>query len=141
MPELIRFTEISARVGRKPGYYEIYASNGELLKIGIARDLRDRLLRHRASYQSGLSAIGGIAKVNDPQQLRSSSSILAKHLFFDTCISPTRDLRSESGRRAFLEEECWISFELCESRKAAREMEKLRERTATIRYMGPVRIR
>ena len=60
----------------QPGIYEIHTIDGEILKVGIAGNLRKRLTQHCASrglrFDNGKSA-------EDPHQVRSKSSILAKH--------------------------------------------------------------
>jgi hypothetical protein len=44
----------------------------------------------------------------DIDDVTSKSSILAKHLLFDTTLSAAFDLRTESGRRNFLADCCYV---------------------------------
>jgi hypothetical protein len=137
---MIRFSEIDERVGARPGIYEIHTIDGRPLKVGIGRDLRRRLRSHRASRQSGLrSALGDPRLATAPAQVSSKSSILAKHLFFDAEVAPGYDLRSEAGRRRFLEEQCRVRVEYCDSREDAARIEREREQTAGFRYCRTVR--
>lgn len=78
MRRSIRVSEVAKYVDAAPGYYAIRTRQGKLLKIGISVDLRQRLLRHRASCQRGLRTDArDILKVRDPRQVKSKSSILA----------------------------------------------------------------
>jgi hypothetical protein len=138
---MIKFSEIETYVRPRPGVYEIHTLDGVALKVGIARDLRDRLKKHRASRQSGLrSAVSDLGAVRTPSQIVSKSSILAKHLFFDRELAVGYDLQSEAGRRTFLETECRISIEYCPTREAARRIECERERSGVYRYCRDVRL-
>lgn len=141
-PRMIRFSEIDHFVRASPGVYEIHTRKGVALKVGIGRDLRDRLGRHRASCQGGLrTKTGDILHVSRPSEVVSKSSILAKHLFFDSEIAPNYDLRSESGRRAFLERECRVIVHYCATREKARRIEKKRETEIEFRYCRRVIVR
>ena len=134
----LRFSEVPTEVGRVPGYYEIWTLAGELLKVGIAGNLRKRLTHHGQSVQRGLKAVNGKTVWSDPSEVSSKRSILAKHLYFDALIGPRFDLRCEAGRQRFLEQGCRIYVRPMPSREAARELERKRERAGGIRYAGLV---
>ena len=135
---VISFAEIESAIpANVAGLYEIRTRGGECLKVGIASDLRERLCTHRASRQSGLR-LAAKGNWSDPANVRSKSSILAKHLFFDSELSLDYDLRSEVGRRAFLLEQCVLTFEVFPSRAAARIRETEREQSGLFRYVGRV---
>jgi uncharacterized protein (DUF4415 family) len=135
----IRFAEIEREVPAKPGIYEIYTDTGIPLKVGVSANLRKRLLQHRASRQSGLR-LKPLGQHHNPDHIKSKSSILAKHLYFDRTITADYDLTSESGRRMFLERNCYIRFEIRPSRSDARELEMRREVHGSYRYMRKVAI-
>ncbi len=135
--EKIRFTQIEDRCEAKPGVYEIHTNAGTPLKVGMGRDLLSRLRQHRASRQSCLRLKQGGLRCN-PNDVQSKGSILAKHLYYDASIALNYNLTSENGRQRFLEEECYIVFELTENEAEARRREKLRERTGQFRYVGRV---
>jgi hypothetical protein len=136
---MIRFSEIDERVCARPGVYEIHTIGGLPLKVGIGSNLLCRLRSHRASRQSGLrTALADLRRASNPGQVVSKASILAKHLFFDAAIAPGYDLRSERGRREFLETQCRVSVEYCVSREEAAQIERERERTARFRYCRKV---
>ena len=136
----IRFSEIESFVPQKPGIYEIYTDAGLALKVGIGVNIRKRLLQHRASRQDRLKLkIGGHR--SNPSDVRSKESILAKHLYYDAAVAPDYDLKSEAGRRAFLEERCHVRFEVCPNKTAARYHEEVRERQGHFRYVRTVLIR
>ena len=59
MRKPIRFGEIEANILGGPGIYEIRTDDGIRLKVGIGKDLRKRLLQHRASRQSCLKLKSG----------------------------------------------------------------------------------
>jgi hypothetical protein len=130
----VRFGEVRA-VEERPGIYEIHTIDGEPLKVGIAGNLRKRLTQHSASrglrFKNGKGA-------QEPHEVSSKSSILAKHLYFDSLIAPSYDLRTEVGRQSFLEERCRITLEVTVTRAAARELERTRELTGGFRYQGRV---
>lgn len=90
----LKFSEVGD-VERSPGIYEIYTLEGVPLKVGIAGDLRRRLVDHGRSAQSGLKfRVGNSART--PRQVVSKRSILAKHLYFDTSIAPDYDSATTS---------------------------------------------
>jgi hypothetical protein len=134
---LMRFSDVAKGVAAKPGIYEIHTIEGIPLKVGIAGNLRKRLLQHGTSRQSGLRFKAGDS-ASSPAGVESKRSILAKHLYFDSSIAPGYDLRTEIGRRRFLEDRCRFSIELTVSRSRAREIEKKRERSQPFRYLGRV---
>jgi hypothetical protein len=121
------FDQVGSAVPTQPGLYQIVMNNGKMLKVGIASNLRSRLLQHRASLDSCLQLKSGGLRVN-PDDVRSKGSILAKHLYYDSTLSIEDDLMSETGRRTFLTQNCHILFHVTSSRTAARELEKLWER-------------
>ena len=142
----INFDEIEANIQNKPGYYEIHTKQGIALKVGIGVNIRKRLINHRASRQSALRHAqgGGIVDPNDilnPNDVKSKSSILAKHLYFDETIAPNYNLKKQKCRRAFLIENCYIEFLETETKAIAREIEIDRENTGLFRYVGIVEIR
>jgi hypothetical protein len=71
----------------------------------------------------------------------SKKSVLAKHLYYDRSITTEFDLRTESGRRLFLAERCFLIVEFAATRPAARAIEIARERSGLFRYVGNVVIR
>jgi hypothetical protein len=139
--EGFRFSQIEQCINPgQPGLYEIQTLSGTRLKVGIAGDVAKRLSDHRASRDSGLKLTPGGDRSN-PSDVRSKKSILAKHLYYDETIAPDYDLKSENGRRRFLEESCRIFVEPTKSRTEAGLLEKLREATGDFRYVGIVRVR
>lgn len=134
----LRFSEVAAAVDAVPGYYEIHMVTGVLLKLGIAENLRTRLLQHGASLQSCLKGKKEGDAWSDPSDVVSKRSILAKHLYFDASIAPGYDLSSELGRQLFLEEQCRIVVKPMASRAEARKYEKAREQSGLFRYVGRV---
>lgn len=140
MTSKVRFDQIEGKIPARPGIYEIHTNTGTALKVGIGVSLLKRLLQHRASLQSCLRLkVGG--ERGTPDDVVSKGSILAKHLYYDRSLTTAYDLRSEADRRRFLIEQCYILFQVTETRKAARELEKLRERTGCFRYVKRVAIR
>jgi hypothetical protein len=123
-----------------PGIYEILTDSGVALKVGIAANLRRRLLQHRASRQSCLKLKPG-GKWNNPSDVVSKASILAKHLYYDGSIAVEYDLSTEDGRQTFLRERCYILFQFTRTRAEARELEKRRETNGQYRYLKAVRKR
>ena len=123
-----------------PGVYEIHTRRGVALKVGIAGNLRRRLYQHGRSRQNRLLLCAGGSWKN-PAHVTSKQSILAKHLFFDGSLTRKYDLRTETGRQAFVERECIIRFVSTLSRDAARIVEVKRERTGKYRYLGKTRVR
>jgi hypothetical protein len=137
----VRFSEVDTQLPRKtPGFYEIWTNEGKLLKIGIGRDLRIRLKQHRDSLDRRLKLIDGGRREN-PADVVSKGSILAKHLYYDTSLSRKYDLTSQDGRRSFLSNECYILFQTTPTREHAEALEKKRETDPRIRYVGKVVIR
>lgn len=138
MNRSFRFSDIEQHApASAPGLYEIHTTTGIPLKVGISKNLRKRLIQHRASRQSGLRLKPGGTWEN-PRDVESKNSVLAHHLYYDAQISPSVDLTSESGRRYFLENFCVVFIELTDSLDAARTLEKSRERSGIFRYVGPV---
>jgi hypothetical protein len=129
----IRFSEIETTVPTAPGLYEIVTDDGALLKVGISGNLRKRLIQHRQSRQSRLNLKEG-GDWSNPSDVMSKQSILAKHLFFfsDTGF----DLKTESGRQAFLEQQCHVFVTVTLTREEAREMELLKERSGAYQFVG-----
>ncbi len=132
----IRFSEIEKNVPALPGIYEIYTNDGEALKVGIGVNLRKRLIQHRRSRQSRLVLKPGGSWEN-PADVRSTQSILAKHLYFAGCADGY-DLSTEAGRQAFLEERCFIRFRVTSSRKEARSLELALEASGAFLLQGRV---
>ena len=133
----IRFSQIENIGAGKSGVYEIHTNAGIPLKVGIGGDLLSRLLQHRASRQSCLRLKPGGQRCN-PSDVQSKGSILAKHLYYGASIASGYDLTSEIDRQRFLEEECYIVFEVTGNEGEARRREKLREQTGQFRYAGRV---
>jgi hypothetical protein len=130
----IRFSEIEQFVPSQPGLYEIYKSDGEALKVGIAVNLRKRLIQHRRSRQSRL-LLKSCGCWSNPADVRSRQSILAKHLYFARTIDGY-SLETEAGRQAFLEECCYITFIVTTTREEARALERLKEASGAFRFAG-----
>jgi len=136
-----RFAEIEQYVGAgQAGLYEIFTLSGIGLKVGIAIDLLVRLKDHRASRESGLKLKPG-GSWNNPSDVKSKKSVLAKHLYFDGAITSTYDLRTEGGRQAFLKEECKIIVVRTATKAEAKLIEKRRETSGDFRYVGEVVVR
>ncbi|WP_166360202.1 hypothetical protein [Pseudomonas akapageensis] len=130
----IRFSEIERAVPDKPGIYEIYTVDGLALKVGIGKDLRKRLIQHRKSRQNRLVLkIGG--DWDNPSDVTSKQSILAKHLYFSSPVEGY-DLKTETGRQAFLEECCYVLFRVTSTREEARAIERQREADGGFSYVG-----
>lgn len=132
----ISFSEIEQFVPAKPGLYEIYMLDGTALKVGIGVDLRKRLIQHWRSRQSRLILKPG-GDWNNPADVRSSQSILAKHLFFAGTIDGF-DLKSEAGRQTFLEKRCYIRFVVTATRDEARSLEREKEASGAFPFAGRV---
>ena len=148
MPRLVgsvrlRFSDVNHDVDDVPGLYEIHTIGGRPLKVGIGGRLRRRLLQHAASRQSCLRPVISrqIDDIRNPSELRSKGSILAKHLFFDSTITSSYDLRTEGGRRAFLQERCRITIVYCASLDEAIALERRLESEVHYRYCGRVIVR
>ena len=132
--ERFRFSELEHHVpAGVSGVYQIWARDDIAVKVGIAGDLRERLRHHRASRQSGLVLKPG-GDWSDPATVVSKKSILAKHLYFDERIAPEYDLKSEAGRRRFLEERCIVTVQVTDTREQAREIERSLEADGLFRY-------
>ncbi len=140
MAKRMRFSEVATIAGGRPGMYEVQTLRGVPLKVGIAGDLKVRLLQHAASLQSRLK-LKPNGSWRRPRDVASKGSVLAKHLFFDRSITKRYRLRTQAGRRRFLENQCRVLIHSTHSRSAARAMEKARERTGRFRYTGAVRWR
>lgn len=129
----IRFAEIDLHVPAEPGLYEIHTLDGQALKVGIGKNLRKRLDQHYRSRQSRLVLKAG-GDWSNPRDVESKQSILTKHLFF--AKAEGYDLKSEAGRRAFLEERCYILFRTTATREEARELERRKEVSGGFRFVG-----
>ncbi|MBI4244098.1 MAG: hypothetical protein HY606_08420 [Planctomycetes bacterium] len=136
MPK-IKFDEIETKVSEIPGIYEIYTNSGIPLKVGIGKNIKERLLQHRSSRQSALKLKPG-GCFDNPNDVKSKKSILAKHLYYDESITDDFDLKSESGRRAFLASVCCIDFKYTGTKADARQLETIRQREVSWRYIGKV---
>jgi hypothetical protein len=138
MNRSFRFSEIEQHVAAgQPGLYEIHTLTGIPLKVGISKNLRERLVQHRASRKSGLKLKPG-GTWDNPRDVESKKSVLAHHLYYDAQISPGFDLTTEVGRRDFLEQCCVIVIELTDSSAAAKILETSRELSGVFRYVGAV---
>jgi hypothetical protein len=138
MKRSFRFSEIEQHVPASgPGLYEIHTTTGIPLKVGVSKNMRQRLIQHRDSRQSGLKLKPGGSWEN-PQRVKSTKTVLTQHLYYDAQISPNFDLTSESGRCDFLEKCCVIVVELTDSLDAAKTLEKSRELSGAFRYVGRV---
>lgn len=136
----VKFSEIRDSVPENTGLYEIHMNMGISLKVGISVNLQDRLLQHRASRQSCLRLKNGGDR-NNPNDVTSKGSILAKHLYYDQSLTNEYDLTSEEDRRRFLDEKCYIIFETTKTKRAARTIERKREQAGKFRYVKRVTIR
>lgn len=141
----ISFEKIKELIPKSPGIYEIWTNSGIGLKVGISEDIQKRLKAHAASRKSGLKQKPNTDSKNlKPSDLVSKKSVLAKHLYFDKSIvsqiacRKDYDLTIEEGRRAFLSDCCYITFELTASKAEARSKEILREKTGEFLYVGEV---
>ncbi len=131
----IKFSEIYDKVPSKPGYYEIFTIDEVKLNVGIASNLKRRLIQHANSKQGALKFNG--SEINpSPSGVRSKQSILAKHLYFDKTIEPQYDLTSEDGRKSFLNECCYLIVNVTETRDIARIIEIEKEKVGDYRYVG-----
>jgi len=97
----------------------------------------ERLNKHRASLDSCLLLKTGGTRDN-PDDVQSKGSILAKHLYYDSSIASGYDLKSEIGRRNVLLHECHILFWVTGTLQEAREIEKKREREGRFRHVDRV---
>jgi len=137
----LEFSQIEQFIERgRRGLYMIYLRDATPLKVGIAGDLRRRLMHHRRSPDSGLRLKPGGDR-SRPEDVECKRSILGKHLYYDEEIAPGYDLKTQAGRQAFLRENCTLRVLLTQTRAEARELEKQWEATGQFRYVGLVRIR
>jgi hypothetical protein len=134
--EVCAFSQVDQLLN-KAGVYQIFTDDGIPLKVGIATKLRARLRQHARSSQKYLKFKHEGTGVQ-PSDVRSTRSILAKHLYFDSSISPAYDLTTEEGRRKFLQAECYLMITYTDSRETARRLEKLFEAKKMFRYQGVV---
>lgn len=134
--EVCTFSQVDQLLN-KAGVYQIFTDDGIPLKVGIATKLRARLRQHAKSSQKYLKFKHEGAGTQ-PSDVRSTRSILAKHLYFDSSIAPAYDLTTEEGRRKFLQAECYLMITYTESRETARELEELLEAKKIFRYQGVV---
>ena len=118
------------------GLYEVFTNRGTALKVGIAKNLRNRLKAHAASRQSALKVKKGRNR-RTPSGVVSKSSVLAKHLYYDSSISNEFDLKTEKGRRRFLRERCFIVLRRM-GISDAKTKEKEWETKYLYRYVGKV---
>lgn len=133
----IKFSQVKDLVDPTFGIYEIFTNEGIALKVGIATDLRKRLIDHGNSKQKRLK-VKDITQAIEPNNVISKQSILSKHLYFDTTIAKNYDLTTELGRQKFLENECHIIVKSTGTREEARELEKVLEKMGKYRYVGLV---
>jgi excinuclease UvrABC nuclease subunit len=136
-----KFSDLNP-VKHSPGIYQISTNSGMLLKIGISKDIRNRLYQHGISKQSRLKTID-IAFPVEPSNVKSQQSILAKHLFFDRrmAFAYNLDLKTEAGRTEFLADHCVIEFFHTSTREEALELEKKIEKENNHRYIGKVTLK
>jgi hypothetical protein len=123
----------------RPGIYEIRMDRIPL-KVGIAGKLLKRLRQHARSSQKCLKS-SFPEPWSNPSQVKSTASILAKHLYFDTSFAPIFNLHTEQGRVTFLEQRCKVRFEETRTREAARRKERSLEAIGKYRYLGRVEAR
>lgn len=136
----ISFAEIAKEVDEVPGIYEIWTQSEIPLKVGISKNLRKRLKQHAASRDSGLKGLD--SNPEQPAQLTSKGSILAKHLYFDRVLTETKDydLTTEVGRKTYLDKKCYIKIRVTKTRNKARELERPLEKSGKFRYARKVQI-
>lgn len=116
------FADIEKEVPASPGIYEIYTLDDMPLKVGISVNLRRRLRQHRQSRQKYLLLRTG-GDWSNPADVKSTRSILAKHLYFSTADG--FDLKREAERQRYLIDYCYILFKATDSREAAREFPRV----------------
>lgn len=134
--EVCAFSQVDQLLN-KSGVYQIFTDDGIPLKVGIAAKLRARLRQHASSSQKYLKFKHEGAEIR-PSDVRSTRSILAKHLYFDSSIAPAYDLTKEEDRCKFLQAECYLMITYTDSRETARELERLFEAKKIFRYQGRV---
>ena len=141
MHKEITFAKIEeAFLPGQPGLYEIYTFTGIPLKVGISGDLRKRLIQHRDSQQRCLK-LRPEGSWDNPADVISKRSILAKHLYFDSQICPGLNLRDEGDRQRFLRGNCIIIIRETKTKVEARLLEIELERKKKFRYQGTVVVR
>jgi len=130
------FASIEKSIPERPGIYGIYTLDNVPLKVGISVNLRRRLRQHKESRQKYL-----LLRFNgnwaNPADVKSTRSILAKHLYFSTADG--FNLKLETDRQRYLLENCYILFKTTGSREEAREIEKQLEATGKFRFIGRVK--
>jgi hypothetical protein len=110
-------TPNSSSVPAKPGLYKIYRNDGMPLKVGISENLRRRLMsNHRLS--------------------NTHNSTLACHMELDESLAPNYNFAQRSERRKFLENECYILWEVIEDKKTLKQREQELEKAGKFRYTG-----
>jgi hypothetical protein len=141
------FNELANQVGEKVGVYEIWTKSGIGLKVGIARNLLNRLRKHAASRNSGLKIKDTRKTIEDgmdgitPTDVTSKSSILAKHLYFDDSLNikyREYNFKTQEGRSSFLHEQCYVVVREHSTIEDARHEEQQLEKKGTFRYVGRV---
>lgn len=137
MSNRLNFTEIASRAPTTSGVYEIYFEPDVPLKVGMGRNLRTRLMQHGASRDSGLR-LKPNGDASNPDHMRSKASVLAKHLYYDQEICPEYDLKTQIGRKDFLQRRCYILIWQTPTAQEARDEERRREKSARFRYVGKV---
>lgn len=136
MSQKFSFADV-AEISTACGIYEIHTHERLALKVGIGSNLKHRLARQKVSLDSGLRLMAGGDREN-PSDVRSKSSVLAKHLFYDNSLTSDYDLRTQAGRQAFLLERCYFLVEYTSVIETARAAEKVRELSGKFRYVGRV---
>lgn len=130
----VQFSEIKSKVPAKPGLYEIYTDFGLALKVGISGNIQKRLLQHAQSRQNGLK-LKPRGSWENPKDVESKRSILAKHLYFSS-LSDEFDLKTEIGRQEFLLTRCYVLFRVTATRDEARAIEKVLEAEGQFCFVG-----
>lgn len=135
----ITFAEVETKVSNVPGIYEIWTNTEVPLKVGISKDLKNRLKQHGASPDC--LKINSITPLH-PGHLVSKKSILAKHLYFDRALVDMAryNLKTREGRKSFLANECKIKFQYTKNREEARMLEKFLEKSGGFRYSRKIRV-
>ncbi|WP_323016879.1 hypothetical protein [Castellaniella sp.] len=127
------FVDIEEVIPTRPGIYGIYTLDNTPLKVGISVNLRRRLRQHKESKQKYLSLRPNGCWEN-PADVKSTRSILAKHLYF--WAADGFNLKCETDRQRYLLDNCYILFKTTESREEAREIEKRLEATGGFQFVG-----
>ena len=110
-----------------------------MLKVGMSGNLYRRLCDHARSPQRGLK--GPAEPWENPSQVASKRSILAKRLYFDRSITPEFDLRTQDGCRSFLETRCMVRYQVLSTEEVVLAREQEMEERGGYRYLGDVLIR